>query len=123
MLTDLVRRVNPDTASPLTSALGKPIPVVSRHANPVARDQVQFVGAGTRSVFDKCHLNMAVLTTKVVDVVQRLEVARCVCMHRLHQLICHPTNLHHQPTSYATIHTYIIISSSASLLLHTIIDK
>jgi len=48
-------------------------------------------------VLDQRHLDVAVLTAEVVDVVQRLEIAGRVRVHRLHQFIRHATHLHQQP--------------------------
>jgi len=118
VLADLVRRVNADAARPHTPALGEPVPVVAGDSDPVAGYKVQLVWPAACPVFNKHHLDVAVLTAVVVDVVQRMEVAWRVRVHSLHQLVGHAAYLNQSnPTLNMVIYLFNPLKPTVAILV------
>lgn len=91
-LFDLVGRVKASAAHFAVDAFGVSVPVVSRHADHVSGLQGNVLAAA-RLVGVDGDLVVGVLTAKVVDVVQGIEVGGSVWMQRLHDLIGHTADL------------------------------
>lgn len=91
-LFDLVGRVEASAAQFAVDAFGVSVPVVAGHADHVAGLQGNVL-AVARLVGVDGDLVVGVLTSKVVDVIQRVKEGGGVRMQHLHNLIGHTADL------------------------------
>ena len=91
-----IRGIQPHAACPSVCTLRVTIPVVPGYSDPVPRLKSNLVRA-TWLVLVHRDLVVGVLTSEVVDVVERVVPARCVRMQRLHDLIRHSAHLQTLP--------------------------
>jgi len=99
-LFDLVGRVEAGAAQFAVDAFGVSVPVVAGHADHVSGLQGNVL-AVARLVGVDGDLVVAVLTSKVVNVIQGVEAGGSVRMQRLHDLIGHAADLRNRAETWA----------------------